>query len=72
MEGVSIEPFWPYYKQLEFLLRYIRYRDTKENFHAVNEESQRDSFEMVSSETLEETDVSDSVSNVTETIEENI
>ena len=69
--GISIEPSWPYYKHLEFLSPYIRHRDTQGNFHAVNEESQRDSFEIVSSETMEETDLSDSVSNVAKTIEEN-
>ena len=69
--GISIEPSWPYYKHLEFLSPYIRHRDTQGNFHAVNEESQRDSVEIVSSETLEETDLSDSVSKVAKTSEEN-
>ena len=66
--GVSIEPSWPYYKQLQYLAPFLKHRQTKGNFPEVIEENQseaNDQFQIITIEPME------SASNFTGAIETN-
>ena len=68
--GVSIEPSWPYYKQLQFLSPFVKHRQTKGNFHTVADESQNeavDSFQIIGFDTVDPTDMPSYLSGSIET-----
>ena len=68
--GVSIEPSWPYYKQLQVLLPFVKHRQTKRTFHTVADESQNeavDSFHIIGFDTVDPTEMPSYLSGSLET-----
>ena len=69
--GAPMEPSWPYYKQLQFLSPFIRHRETQGNFHvATGESTKGDSFQIGAKETLDEINLTDTISTVNVALEE--
>ena len=68
--GVSFEPSWPYYKQLQFLSPFVKHRQIKGNFHTVADESQNeavDSFQIIGFDTVDPTEIPSYLSGSIET-----